>query len=73
MTTQRSLQVQRDFAKLKKSFENQNNKAKVGNTGQTTKSDELAEAEKRLTPLKTYRVVSKSTCSQLATDHETSA
>ena len=54
-----------DFAKLKQSFENQNNKAKSENTAQTAKSDDLAEAEKRLTSLKTYRAASKSTCSQL--------
>ena len=62
-----------DFAKLKQSLENQNNKAKSESTAQTAKSDDLTEVEKRLTSLKTYRSASKSTCSQLETDHETSA
>ena len=57
-----------DFAKLKQSLENHNNKAQSENTAQTAKGDDLAEAEKRLTSLKTYRATSKSTCSRLATD-----
>ena len=43
------------------------------NTAQRAKSDDLGEAERRLTSLKTYRAAGKGTCSQLATDHETSA
>ena len=52
-----------DFAKLKQSLENQNNKTMSENTAQTEKSDDLAKAERRLTSLKTYHAASKSTCS----------